>query len=150
MDEEIRDWIKKKKKEIEGLEVGSENPPEKSPNTEIQPAEDKTSEPVKVEQPQPAEVEKVQPIEQKTAAETTQSIVPPKSSETAIPLEYKPEEAPEEDQYQPPRTDLNDIESRPSKPPLLTRKSKVLLALIVIWSIIIVLLFLYVIPSISV
>ena len=144
MDEEIRDWIQKKKKEAEELEKsgGTEtipSSPEKLP-AEAQPAEEKTSEPIKTE---------IQPVEQKTAVKTAQP-ASPKISETTAPSDHEPEEITEEeeDQYPPSQASDTSKTEYQSKPPLLTKKSKILLVLIAISIPVFLFIYFYLIPKI--
>lgn len=150
MEEEIRNWIRKKTKEIEESGGGFEQPEvvkeqaiskDSSEKSEARPTEDQTSKPVELEQ---------QPVEQKTAAEITQSASIPKSSEATIP-ENEPEEIPEEDQYPPSQPNLSTMKTEyPSKPSLLTKKAKILIVLIAISVAFFIFMFLYVIPKILV
>lgn len=143
MDEEVRDWIQKKKKAAEELEKseGTEiipSSPEKLP-VEAQPAEEKTSEPIKTE---------IQTVEQKTAVKTTQPVLP-KIPETTVPSDSEPEEiTEEEDQYPPSQAPDTPKTEYQSKPTLLTKKSKILIVLIAIFIPVFMFIYFYLIPKI--
>lgn len=142
MDEEVRNWIRKKKKEeLEGMkEQAVSESSSQLPTAQTEPTEEKTSEPI---EPEP------QPIEQKTAAEVTQSTAPQKSPEATVPLDNEPEETPKEEQHPPPQADSNTMKTEyPSKSPLLTKKSKILLILITIFISVLVFVYFYLIPKI--
>lgn len=127
MEEEVREWIKKKmesnalKKDVKDLEEIKEQ----------------TSSQTSAEKAPPATEEKLsdEPAEQKTIGELSISQAPvqiaqpvPEPEKEDVPLE-KPEE--EKKQFPPSQSQLNTMADYPSKPSLFSIKSKILLVMIV-------------------
>lgn len=147
MDDEVKNWIKKKKSEIGNLNSSADKLKSKAISG-YSPKESSKPESIpSVDQTKAIKIEETQPV-QNTVAEITKSDTPTKISESA-PLEDEFKEKAKQNKFLPPQSSSDPMKTQyPPKHSLLSKKSKILLVLTIIWIPIFLFIYFYILPRI--
>lgn len=149
MDDQVKNWVKKKKSEMGNLDSGADQLKSKATSSYSPTKSSKPESNPSVDQTKPIKIEETQPV-QNTVAEITQSDTLTKTSES-VPLEDESEEKTiaKQNNFLPPQPSSHSIETQfPSKHSLLSKRSKILLVLTIIWIPIFLFIYFYILPTI--